>query len=654
MVDPGQTCMKVTAAAGRQEISQFTFIGTEHGGESLWYGQLEPGKDYRLEVWMVQQGLADGGAVTFSFGRGYPDIHKTFQVTGKWARYTLAFSGPERPRDTWHFGPTFTFTGPGSLYMDNCRVYRCDSPEDADKVYVPNATVLDELMKSQPETGPKGAHRVWVLPRDATMGSILSWHANSSVSPDWSTRVGGTMDMTLPMALSFDLATGRDAASRMRPWITIQHILHSEQDWLDFIEYMAAPYDPKVDTPQSKPYAYLRYKERGVATPWTDEFGSIVVEFGNETWHNSHFADWIGFYTFNAIHQGGREYGLFTRYLCETMMKSPYWKSQGLDKKIRFALGANYDCRIGQDGTVRGYGEEAMQANPYATVLGHANYVGPKWETGDYSARTYDDHGVQECLLSFLTGPETSQIGMGKARDLLASRGDDYDISAYEGGPGGYALPGSASAEQVATNEKYGKSLAQGVGAFDAWMRSYAYGWTDQCFLGYGQGNHWNSHTIFADGFRPCPAWLALTLRNRYASGDLMKVTEQSTPTIPDGKNTYPLIGAYAMRDGARWSVFVVSRKLDGKHDGADFGDGCSPVTLHLPFATAGSIALHKLTGDPRQSNMDAMNIAIQSQDIPAAALKGGTFAVNEQTGGRQDGMPPGSVYLYVFKDTAK
>ena len=653
MVDPGQTCMKVVAAAGEQSISQYTFIGTEHGGESLWYGQLEPGKDYRLEVWLMQQGLADRGTVTFSFGRGYPDIHKTFQVTGRWGRYTFAFSGPPRPRDPWHFGPTFTFTGPGTLYMDNCRVFRCDSPQDADKLYVPNATVLDELLRSQPESGVKGAHRVWVLPRDATMDSILSWHANSSVSPNWSTSVGGTMDMTLPMALDFDLDTGADAQSRMRPWITIQHILHSEQDWLNFIEYLAAPYDPKVDSPLSKPWAYLRYKERGVGTPWTDEFSSIVVEFGNETWHNSHFADWIGFYTYNAIHQGGREYGLFTRYLCETMMKSPYWKSQGLDRKIRFALGANYDGRVEADGRVRGYGEEAMQANPYATILGHANYVGPKWETGDYSARTYDDHGVQECLLSFLTGPQAGQIRMGKARDTLAAAGDVYDIAAYEGGPGGYALPGSASAEQVETNEKYGKSLAQAVGALDAWMRSYAYGWTDQCFLGYGQGTHWNSHTVFADGFRPSPAWLALALRNRYARGDLMQVTEQSTPTILDGKNTYPLIGAYAMRDGARWSVIVVSRKLDGKHDGADFGNGHSPVTLHLPFAGAGKIALHKLTGDPRQSNQDAMNITLQSQDVPADALAGGTFKVDGRTGGGPGGMPPGSIFLYVFEDTA-
>ncbi|MCX7045382.1 MAG: hypothetical protein NTX50_07870, partial [Candidatus Sumerlaeota bacterium] len=566
-------------------------------------------------------------------------------------------SGLPRPDKTWHFGQAFTFTGPGTLWMDNCRIFRYDRPEDAAKLYTPNATVLDELLKTQPATGPKAAHRIWFLKRDATMSSILSWHANSCVSPDWNTSVRGAMDMTLPMGLMFDLSTGADAQSRMTPWLVMQHILHSEEDWLNFIEYLAAPYDPKTDTPQSKPWAYRRYQQRGVGTPWTDEFASIILEFGNETWHNGVFDDWLGFRTRNAVHQGGREYGLFMRYLCETMMKSPYWKPQNLDKKIRFEMGGNYDCRTDKDGSIRGYGEEAMQANPYAAMVGHANYVGPKWETGEYSARNYDDHGVQECLLSWLTGPQASQMKMGQARDTISKSNHDYDIAAYEGGPGGYALPGRAEKDQVETNEKYGKSLAQAVGALDAWLCSYLYGWTYQCFLGYGQGNHWNSHTPIAEGFRPCPAWLALTMRNRFAGGDMITVTEKSVPSLvrkskKQGKETaedYPLIGCYAFRDGAKYSIFVLSRKLDGKHDNADFGDGYTPVTLRMPFAKAAKITLHTLAGDPRKTNRDAMNINIQSKDIPASAVNGGILAINEQSGGGKGGIPPGSIFLYVI-----
>ncbi len=491
------------------------------------------------------------------------------------------------------------------------------------------------------------------------MSSILSWHENSGVSVDWSTGVGGLGRMTLPMGLTFDLQTGLDAQSRMRPWLVIQHILHSEQDWLNFIEYLAAPYDPKHDTPQSKPWAYKRVQQRGITTPWTDEFAEITVEMGNETWHNGLVDEWLGFSMRGSVMQGGKEYGLFTRYICETMRRSPYWQSEKLDQKIRISLGANYDGRVDKDNAVRGYGEEAMQANPYATILGHANYVGPKWETGDYSARNYDDHGVQECLVGFLAGPEQSQMHMQEARDVLAKTGHAYDICAYEGGPGGYSV-WNISAEQKEVNERYGKSLAMAVGAMDTWMRSYQYGWTYQDFLGYGQGFYWNSHTGMGNGFRPTPGWLTLALRNRYASGDLVRVTENRLPTYArrytknkkEMSDTLPLIGAYAMRDGAKYSVFVVSRKLDGPHDGVDFGDGYSPVTLHLPFARAGKVTLHTLTGNPRQTNRDAMNIDIQSKELPATVVNSGSLAVNEQSGGGKNGMPPGSIYLYVFENT--
>jgi hypothetical protein len=308
---------------------------------------------------------------------------------------------------------------------------------------------------------------------------------------------------------------------------------------------------------------------------------------------------------------------------------------------------------VEKDGKVRGYGEEAMQTCPYATALGHANYVGPKWETGDKAEGRFDDHGIQGTLLGFLAGPEASQIKMGEAQRALAKSHHAYDIVAYEGGPSGYALPGRDSPAQKLANEKYGKSLAMGVAALDAWMRSYQYGWTYQCFLGYGQGLYWNSHTPLWDGFRPCPGWQALALRNRLASGDLMAVEEKSVPTIRWDKKIYPLVSAYAMRDKDRWSVMVVSRKLDGNRDGFDFGDGSTPVTLHLPFKSAGKIALTKLAGDPRQSNREKMNIAPQTQEVPAGALKDGALVINEQTGGGRNGLLSGSILFYVFEKAA-
>jgi len=638
MVDPGEACLRVDAREGEQSIKQTVFIGTKHGAESVWYGQLEPGKHYRAEIWMRQEGLGNSGAVKFSYTAGYPDIKTDWNVTDQWQKFTYAFDGPERPGDAMHFGHMLSFTGPGKLWFDNFRIFRCDKPEDADKPYVPNATVLDELIKSQPARGRKGVHRSALLARDTSMSSILSWHANSKVNPDWNTQVGSTMSMTLPMALTFDLATGDSPATRMRPWLIIQHILHSEQDWKNLVEYLAAPYDPKSDTPQSKPWAYLRTQQRdGVLTPWTDEFSNIIIEFGNETWHNGMIPDWIGFNKQNAIWQGGPEYGLFAKYLIENMQSSPYWKSQNLDNKIKFSLGAGYLIVINGD-KVKGYGEEAMMTCPQATLLGHANYVGPKWETGQKAFESLDDHGFQATMLGFLAGPEQDQIKQGQARDILERTHHAYDLAAYEGGPSGYPIPtmGRGTAEQAKIAEVYGKSLAMAVASLDCWMRSYQYGWTDQAFSAYAQGKMWASHTVLWDGFRAIPAWQALAMRNQFASGDLMKVEETNLPTIDWEKKKYPAVGAYAMRDGKRWSVFVVSRSVSQSY----------PVTLNLPFQTAGKITLHTLAGDPRDTNIDESKITIQSKDLPANALKNGKLTINP--------MPPGCIYLYVFDQTSK
>ena len=156
--------------------------------------------------------------------------------------------------------------------------------------------------------------------------------------------------------------------------------------------------------------------QRGVGTPWTEEFTAITVELGNETWHNGVFPDWIGLNRFMAVHQGGPEYGLFARYLIDNMKTSPYWKACNLDQKLVFCLGGNYFGEVGRDGKVTGYGEEAMENCPDATRLGHANYVGPKWETGDRSIGKFDDHGVQGTLLGFLAGSLKKQIKMSKAK----------------------------------------------------------------------------------------------------------------------------------------------------------------------------------------------------------------------------------------------
>jgi hypothetical protein len=301
----GETALKLVSGEGEQSIMQNVFTGV-NGDANNWYTQLEPGKNYRMEVWMRGENLGNGGKVIFDYNNnvpGYADLTKTFDVTKDWQKFTYDFVGPERPDKAGIFGHRFRWTGVqaaspaarSTLWLDNARIFRYDSPADLTKAYVPNQTVVSEMIESLP-AGAKGSWRAYgPLMNQATMDSLLSYQPSSSYSIDWNTQVGSSTAMTLPMVLDVFFKTGTTPQTRVHPFLTLQ-VYFTEKEWRDFIEYLAAPYDPKTDTPQTKPYAYRRTQHRGgVLTPWTEEFPHITVEYGNETWHNGTFAGWEGF-----------------------------------------------------------------------------------------------------------------------------------------------------------------------------------------------------------------------------------------------------------------------------------------------------------------------------------------------------------------------
>ena len=131
-----------------------------------------------------------------------------------------------------------------------------------------------------------------------------------------------------------------------------------------------------------------------------------------------------------------------------------------------------------------------------------------------------------------------------------------------------------------------------------------------------------------------------MTLRNRYASGDMMAVEAKDVPTIKRGAGEYPLLGCYVLHDGKIWNVFILSRQLDG----------ALPVTIQLPIATAKKITLHTLAGDPRLTNREKLNITIQSADVAPAAFAQGKLTIGAASGGVAGGMPAGSIYLYTLE----
>jgi hypothetical protein len=444
--------------------------------------------------------------------------------------------------------------------------------------------------------------------------------------------------------------TGDDPDTRVVPYLTCLEE-YTEDEWMALVEFLGVPYNPSVDTPQTKPYAYLRYKHRDRnGRPWTDEFREIVIELGNETWHQGAGGyGWDGWGRPNWVHHGGLEYGLFARYMFDEHVKQmPAWDQYRLGEKIKFALGANYSA------DQNAYAELAVQQGADIRYIGHANYVGPKWETGDPGTAIFDDHGVQMTLLGMHNRMQDLITEAAATRDMLNdTAGTGYQLTAYEGGPSGYWT----NQDNPEIDELYGKSVAMGVAALDAWLFSSQNGYKHQCYLGFSSGRWWSSHTLpEACGFRPHSGWLALKLRNRYAVGtQMLQTVHASEPSISSDGREIPLISSYAMTDGETYSVFVLSRKLDGNHDGVDFGSGYTPVTLHLPFREVNRITRYRLEdaagdpADPRINNRDDLNVVIGAAQIPTDRFTP-DYIINADTGGEAGGLAPGSINLFVFE----
>ena len=628
---PGETCMQVTIPrAGGQEIGGPYIFYPANGREGDWYGQLEPGRTYRYEAWMRQTGLGNSGRVRLGLGSFYSDIGQNFNVTGDWQLVGFSFVAPARyTNSSWHSCPTLQFSGPGTLWFDNIRLFRADSPGDVTATFTPpSPMVFDELMASQPTNGAKGILRsMSVLLNQATMASALGFHRDSALIMNWYQSAEAAPNMTVPLFLQYALRTGSTPATRMKPWLNISSQMR-EDEWLMLVEYLGAPINPgDPDDVAAKPWAFLRYRQRGVVTPWTDEFPRIYLEFANETWHNGAVSDqWFGWGRSGWVHDGAKEFGMAAHYFTTHVERnSRYWAGLNSSGKLRFVMGSNY----------QNYGENAAKGAPLAHAIGHTTYVGPKWEMGETPLATFDSHGLQATLLGHVADTEKLFVNYRLQMEQLAAAGHTMDLLGYEGGPSGYALPGQDSAAQHENSERYGKSIAMGVAALDAWLSAHEYGFSDQAYLGFGIGDYWSSHTPIANGYRAHAGWLALTLRNRFATGRLIRTGVVQAPTITWDGVDYPLVSAYTFRDGRRLGIFLLSRKLAGVHDGVDWGDGSTPVTLVLPGNPTGPGTLYHLSGDPAASNRDAKNVFIQQTN---AVLSRETTV----------SLPQGSIQLYV------
>lgn len=607
----------------------FVFYAYGPAGEH-WWPVFEPGVDYVMEIWAKHEGEGEG-----RLRAGLRGFHQAdagvgeFAVGPEWKKYEHVFRLPRRYEGQGSIGQAyFLFTGPGSYVVDNMTIRRKDTPwlgASERTLGDLRESGLSHLRTHQFIKSGRAAHSMEQLTNPA--GAIFG--------------AGGS---TLPQTLAIMEKAGTN------PWLQIEFFMTPEE-WRGLVEYLAAPYDPAVDSPQTKPWAAKRFAQ-GREKPWTDAFDHIYFEISNETW-NRLFEPW----TFQNMPDAatgkdadrGTVYGFFQEWVIDQLRASPYWEAAGLDKKVDFVIGG-WATQAGPDG----YGQRAAAASPRSKFVTIAAYNGG-WDEGEGPV-DQSDAALQRILM------HAPQVGEPRSRELAASRekaGKTYELGVYEAGPG-YALSGlnnqpKMTDEETEAQARSMKSLASGTATLDSFLEKAAHGFRINNFFTFSRGRtHWNSHAQVKDGGQAHVPWMTVALFNREGAGDMLKVETIEVPTMdmPGHKRrpaaaALPLVACYATRSGDRLNVFLLSRRLDKYPDPAQ--DGFTPTSLELPITGASKVTLHKIAGDPRAHNLDGEAVKAETVELPADSA-GPVFAVNSKTGATDAGLPPAATFLYVFE----
>ncbi len=409
MENAGRYALKLDIKSDAKKGFEFYAYGPT--GQS-WWPFFQSGVEYVMEIWARRE---DGGEGMLQIGLDgfYKDTvpEGEFPVGAEWKKYEHVFRVPSRYEGDGHIGMVnFLFQGPGTYLVDNLIIRRKDTPyqgigEDAAQLV-------------------KDANLSYLRTHQFIKSGFRAHSMEQLTNPTGA--IQGTGGATLATSLSQMEQAG------IKPWLQIEYFM-SPEEWQGLVEYLAAPYDPATDTPETKPWAAKRVAQ-GHPNPWTDTFDHFLFEISNETW-NGLFAPWI-FQDMPDNGTGktldrGTVYGLFQEWVIEQMKASPYWESAGLDKKFDFVIGG-----WAAQPQSSGYGARAAAASPRSKYMTIAAYNGG-WDEGEGPVDRSDE-ALQRILM------HAPQVGDPRAKEFVATKastGGSYELGVYEAGPG-YALSG--------------------------------------------------------------------------------------------------------------------------------------------------------------------------------------------------------------------
>ena len=546
--------------------------------EKADWPRFREGEIYVARMWLRQEGLKTGAV----------DVHiaslkdEVLTVGDEWKEYSIEFVGapPVGRAEPFAIGSAEA----GTLYIDNVTIVEKEGPPP----YGFYPEVVETLKRFNPST-----LRLWVLQDNRGAGKGLDDALGYPETSNLRFKEVGGAETVDPMGLHQQLMLCQQVGTD--PWIIIS-TMHSAQEQKNLIEYLAGP--------ANSPYGKKRV-ELGQVAPWSEVFGEIKLEMGNETWN--------GMFAPQGFAGNPELYGAFSEYMFKQIKSSPYFDDDLFQLVINGWL-------VQAQNNKWGWGARALRNAPSADAIDTAYYTGGWDSVGLMLADSEEESWMN--ILSFsrrMLLPKAS-LFQQTANELAEEQGRPGGVESlvYEAGPG-YTLP--APGKFNIEEQRQGKSLAHAINALDIFMMNLRNGFGDQSFFMFKNGHYWSSHNrVWGEHI----AWKALGMRNAYLKGDLItaEVAEMVTIDIPETQadvvsqsnsadrkvKTFPplpdlpLIDCYAFKDGERYSYMFISRRLAGE----------TPVVLNLPYDPKPEYTLHTLAGDgPGAHNIDEEVVTI-------------------------------------------
>lgn len=554
-----------------------------HSGERPDWPRLHEGSTYVLKLWMKQSGMADGRVDAQIATLGSAE----FQVDGEWKEYSAEFVGaPPKGNGAERFD--IGLSEGGTLLIDNVTIVEKDGPPP----YGFYPEVINTLKRFRPST-----IRLWALQDNRGFGKALDdalgppEECNLTFQESYGARTTDALGLHRQLMLCEQV--GAD------PWI-ITSTMFSPEEQKNLIEYLSGPAD--------SPYGAKR-AAWGHPKPWTDVFGRIKIEMGNETWNSMFVPQGFPF--------RGDVYGAYSEFMFQQMKESAWFKPE----KFLFVING-FVAQPKNDQW--SFGAKALRNAPSAQAIDIAYYTGGWDSVGLMKAGNQEESWMNILTFSRRMLLPRSREFKATADAIAAAQGRPGGVQSlvYEAGPG-YTLPGPGKFNRAEQEE--GKSLAHAINALDIFMSNLREGYGDQSFFAFKNGHYWASHNR---AWGEHIAWKALGLRNALLEGDLITATTKemvsldlpeteadvvsqsnsadhktkSFPAVPD----LPLVDCYAFRDGARYSFMLLSRRLDGSTE----------VTLELPYQPESAYSLYTLGGaEPGLHNIDEEVVRVVKEE---------------------------------------